>query len=80
MYIMNPHVIIYKTGFILRWFGYNWSCYLQFAVEVESYSTRSSMDCRRGHKNFKDLKSALIYAETLKDQIDGEVRECYYLS
>ena len=81
MYILNARVVLTETKFIVpRLFGYNWKVKLCFAVEIERSDYRSSMDCTRGLKYFKTLQSALIYAEELKSNVDGPVREQYYLT
>ena len=80
MNIMNARVVIWRTGWISRKiFKKQWYVALQFAVEVERFDTRSSMEDTWGAARFKSLQSALLHAEELKKRVDGGVREEYYL-
>ena len=71
MHIMNPVIVVKKSSWLFRKFGFIASAKLTFAQEYSTATTRSCSQESMAHKSFKTLDEFKTYAKDLKSRVRG---------
>lgn len=71
MLIMNPAIVVKKSSWLFRKFGFIASAKLTFAQEYSTATTRSCSQESIAHKNFKTLDEFKTYVKDLRSIVKG---------
>lgn len=76
-FVYNPMIVIQRAWWWRRWWGSEYYVYLTYAAEVERHNVIYAEQAICSGRHCQDVAEVLVYAEQLKNRINGDVAMAY---